>query len=80
MKFIIAIEPGDGQYAFGVAVPDLPGRFSAGDSLEDAMSNAVEAIELTVETMIEDGQPIPAARPIADHQKTPTTRAGFGSW
>jgi hypothetical protein len=33
--------------------------FRGGDSLEKAMSNAVKAIELTVKTMIEDGQPIP---------------------
>jgi predicted RNase H-like HicB family nuclease len=71
MKFTIVIEPGDGQHAFGVAVLDLPGCFSAGDSLEQAMHNAVEAIELTVETMIEDGLSIPAAKPIANHQKNP---------
>ena len=71
MKFTIVIEPGGEQHAFGVAVPDLPGCFSAGDSLEEAMSNAVEAIELMVETLIEDGQPIPAAKSITEHQKNP---------
>jgi predicted RNase H-like HicB family nuclease len=30
MKFTIAIEPGTKKNAFGVAVPDLPGCFSAG--------------------------------------------------
>jgi len=71
MKFTIAIEPGNAKRAFGVAVVDLPGCFSAGNSIEEAMSNAVEAIELMVETMVDDGAPIPAARPIAEHRKNP---------
>ena len=36
MKFSIAIEAGTRKSAFGVAVPDLPGCFSAGDTVEDA--------------------------------------------
>jgi len=69
MKFTIAIEPGDAKRVFGVVVPDLPGCFSAGDTLEDAMTNVVEAIEMMVETMIADGQQIPAPQPISTHQK-----------
>ena len=38
MKFLIAIEPGTPGTAYGVVVPDLPGCFSAGDTLE-ATSN-----------------------------------------
>ena len=34
MKFPIAIEPGDNSHAYGVVVPDLPGCFSAGDTIE----------------------------------------------
>jgi predicted RNase H-like HicB family nuclease len=63
MKFIIAIEPGDADHSFGVVVPDLPGCFSAGDSLDEAMANAHEAIDLWCETVIEDGQDIPPAKP-----------------
>ena len=40
MYYPIAIEPGDDKHAFGVVIPDLPGRFSAGDSLEEAMAQA----------------------------------------
>ena len=60
MKFIIAIEPGDADQCFGVVVPDLPGCFSAGDTLDEAFENAKEAIELWCETVIEDGGMIPA--------------------
>ena len=60
MKYPIAIEPGGEDMAFGVVVPDLPGCFSAGDTLEEAYANAAEAIELWVETTLETGGTIPA--------------------
>lgn len=71
MKFFIAIEPGDLDHAFGVVVPDLPGCFSAGDTLDEAFDNAVEAIELWCETVIEDGGKIPLGKTLAEHQANP---------
>lgn len=71
MKFVIAIEPGDDDHAFGVIVPDLPGCFSAGDSLDEAFENAKEAIELWCETVIEDGGQLPANKNLAAHQANP---------
>lgn len=71
MKYPIAIEPGDELHAFGVAVPDLPGCFSAGDTLDEALDNAREAIELWLETVIDDGGAIPPAKSIALHQADP---------
>lgn len=38
MRYPIAVEPGDETHAFGVVVPDLPGCYSAGDTLEDGGS------------------------------------------
>jgi HicB_like antitoxin of bacterial toxin-antitoxin system len=38
MRFPLAIEIGTGDLAFGVVVPDLPGCFSAGDTLDDALN------------------------------------------
>ena len=61
MKFLIAIERGTDTTAYGVMVPDLPGCFSAGDTLEEAFANAVEAIDGHVEVVIADGGAIPAA-------------------
>ena len=46
MQYLIYLEPGDDTHAWGVTVPDLPGCFSAGDTLEDALRNAREAIVL----------------------------------
>ena len=69
MRYPIAIEPGDKRRAFGVVVPDLPGCFSAGDTLDEAIGNAGEAIGLWLETVLDDGGVVPAPRPIAEHQK-----------
>jgi predicted RNase H-like HicB family nuclease len=44
MRYPIAIEPGDAKHAYGVVVPDLPGCFSAGDTLDEAITNTEEAI------------------------------------
>lgn len=71
MRYPIAIETGDETHAFGVVVPDLPGCFSAGDTLDEAIMNAKEAIELWMEIVIEDGNPIPEASPVAKHQVNP---------
>ncbi len=71
MKYPIAIEPGDADHAYGVAVPDLPGCFSAGDTLDEAIDNAKEAIELWLETVLDDGGAIPEPRSIAEHQANP---------
>jgi predicted RNase H-like HicB family nuclease len=68
MKFLIAIEPGSEGTAFGVVVPDLPGCFSAGDTLEQAFDNAREAIEAHCQLIAEDGGELPLARPMAEHQ------------
>lgn len=71
MKFIIAIEPNTDTTAFGVAVPDLPGCFSAGDTLDEALENAHEAIDLWCETVIEDGGEIPIKKSLTEHQINP---------
>lgn len=76
MKFIIAIEPGTETAAFGVVVPDLPGCFSAGDTLDKAVDNAREAIDLWCETVIEDGGDVPVAKSLAEHQVDPD----FAGW
>lgn len=76
MKFIIAIEPGTETTAWGVVVPDLPGCFSAGDSLDEAIDNAREAIDFHCATLIEDGGEVPAPRPLAEHRADPD----FAGW
>ena len=43
-----------------MSVPDLPGCFSAGDTLAEALERAREAIALHVEGLLSDGEPVPA--------------------
>jgi len=64
MRYPIAIESGDARHAYGVVVPDLPGCFSAGDTLDEAMTNAQEAILLHLEGLLDDGNPLPKASDI----------------
>ncbi len=45
----------------GVEVPDIPGCFSAGDDLDDAVATAREAIEGHFEILAEDGASIQPA-------------------
>jgi predicted RNase H-like HicB family nuclease len=44
---------------YSVSVPELPSVATQGETVEDALAMAKEAIELYVETMHEDGLPIP---------------------
>jgi predicted RNase H-like HicB family nuclease len=58
-RYPVAIEIGDDKVAWGVVVPDLPGVFSAGDSLDEALENAEDAILLALEDLIGEGKEIP---------------------
>ena len=71
MLYPIAISIGDEEHAWGVEVPDIPGCFSAGDDLDDAVAMAREAIEGHFEILAEDGAPIPAASKLGLHVANP---------
>ena len=71
LKYPVAIETGDETTAFGVVVPDLPGCFSAGDSLDEAVENSKEAISLWIETVLDDDGIVPAPGQLSDHVKNP---------
>lgn len=70
MKYPIAIEPGTKTRAYSVVVPDLPGCFSAADdSIDQAIELAKEAIELWIETALDQNETVPQPSNIADLQK-----------
>ncbi|MFV0574072.1 MAG: type II toxin-antitoxin system HicB family antitoxin [Vibrio sp.] len=69
MLYPIAIEIGDKESAYGVVFPDLPGCFSAGDSLEEALANAKEAANFYLEDLAEDGRLPPQAKTLSEWQK-----------
>lgn len=75
MKFTVVLHTDDGQ-RYGVIVPDLPGCFSGGDSLDEALDSVLEAIDLHVETLLEDGDSLPARQPLSVHQSNPDYARG----
>ena len=68
MKFTIAIEVGTKKTAFGVVVPDLPGCFSAGDTVEEAFDNAREIIDTFCKIRAEEGKKLPNPKPMSEWQ------------
>jgi len=68
MRYPVVIHK-DTTSDYGVTVPDLPGCYSAGETMEDALGNVVEAIECHLEGLLFDGETIPEAQPVETHQK-----------
>jgi predicted RNase H-like HicB family nuclease len=60
MRYPVAIEAGDDKTAFGVVIPDLPGCFSAGDTLDEALIGAEEAAAAWIDATLDAGGAIPA--------------------
>ncbi|WP_419941370.1 type II toxin-antitoxin system HicB family antitoxin [Candidatus Palauibacter sp.] len=67
MRFPIVIHK-DAETGYGVTVPDLPGCFSAGDTLEGAIEAAAEAAACHIEGLLMDGEPIPERAALETHQ------------
>jgi predicted RNase H-like HicB family nuclease len=79
MRYPIAIEPGDEATAFGVVVPDLPGCFSAGDTLDDALAEAEEAAAAWIDATLDAGGPVPAPSSLESVRDNPAYRGwAFG--
>jgi predicted RNase H-like HicB family nuclease len=56
---------------YGVTVPDLPGCFSAGRTLDEAIEMAREAIELHLEGLLDEAQLPPRPSPIEALRRKP---------
>ena len=59
MKYAVIIE--EGENGFGAYVPDLPGCIAAADTKEEVKKLIHEAVEVHIEGLKEDGEPIPKA-------------------
>lgn len=57
MRRVILLSDPSGGYV--VTVPSLPGCYSQGDTRAEALANIREAIDLHIETMLEDGEEVP---------------------
>ena len=61
---------------YGVTVPDLPGCFTAGRTLDEALAMTQEAIELHLEGMIEHGEVVTQPGTVEDYRRSPRYRGG----
>ena len=57
MEYIVIIEPG--ETSVGAYVPDLPGCVAVAETREEVVDLIREAIELHIESLRENGEPVP---------------------
>lgn len=76
MRYVIVIYK-DKDSDYGVTVPDLPGCFSAGVTLDEALVEAAEAIECHIEGLLLDGEPVPTPQTVEFHQSNPDYAGGI---
>ena len=65
MRYPIILQT-DNHKQFGVTVPDLPGCFSQGSTIESAIDNAREAILFHAESLVKAKQIVPLPSEIVD--------------
>lgn len=75
MKYPVVLHTDDG-IRYGVTVPDMPGCFSAGDTLDEALASVAEAMDLHLEGMTEDGGDVPQPGTVASHHANPDFAGG----
>jgi predicted RNase H-like HicB family nuclease len=75
MRFAVVLHTDDEEH-YGVTVPDLPGCFSAGEGVDDALNSVMEAIDLHLEGMMEEGMALPVSAPIEQHKSDPDFAGG----
>ncbi len=64
-RFLVIIEQGENSYA--AYSPDLPGCVAVGITREEVEKNMREAIEMHIQGMIEDNEPIPVSHKEAEY-------------
>ena len=72
MAGYIALVHKDEGTSYGVSFPDVPGCISAGDTFEDAIENAAEALAGHFALMRADGDVIPAPRSFEELRRDPS--------
>jgi predicted RNase H-like HicB family nuclease len=64
-RYAIVIERGANNLS--AYVPDLPGCVTTANTVEELERNIREAIELHLEGMMEDGEPVPEPRTLVSY-------------
>jgi antitoxin HicB len=72
MTHYIALIHKDADSCYGVSFPDLPGVIAAGDTLDEALAQAAEALAFAADGWAEDtGTPFPRPRNLDDLRADP---------
>jgi len=71
MRYPIAIEPRTERSDYGVVIPDLPGCFSAGETLEEAIAGAEEAGLAWIDAALDAGEAVPPPSTLEAIRATP---------
>ena len=69
--YVAIIEESGPDRAIGVWFPDLPGCFSGGDDLDEALRSAPQAIGLYAESLAKEGRMLPSPRPLSELRHDP---------
>ena len=59
MSYTIILHPEPEEGGYSVTVPALPGCLTQGETIEEAIAMARDAIRLYIESLIADGEPVP---------------------
>lgn len=59
MRYTVLLIPDEEEGGFTVTVPLLPGCITEGDSMDEALENARDAIRLYLEDLAAEGTPAP---------------------
>jgi predicted RNase H-like HicB family nuclease len=76
MRYAVVLHK-DKDSVFGVTVPDVPGCFSAGETVDEALENAREAIFAHLELVVQDGADVPVAGDIEAYRARPDYADGI---
>ena len=58
MEYTVVLHEAE-EGGYWVEVPALPGCFAQGETIDEALQNARDAIQSHLETLREEGQPVP---------------------
>ena len=58
-QYTIILHPEPEAGGYSVTVPSLPGCLAQGETVDEAVAMAKDAIRLYIESLIADGEPVP---------------------
>lgn len=65
LNYLLIIEKSDGNYS--AFVPDLPGCITVGETIDEVIEHAREAITLYLETLLDQSKGIPSPNSLQHH-------------